>query len=284
MTLGMLYDQVRYEEKRLIDTAKQRELQFHTVDAKEVNIDLTDPNDKLGFDEVVLQRCVSYFRSLHLTAVLESKGVKVINSFEITKTCGNKLLTTLLLSKAGIPTPKTMVAFTPETALQTLNEIGYPAILKPVIGSWGRMVAPLKDAETARAILEEREYMFPLYQVYYIQEMVKRPPRDIRVILVGDEIVAGIYRYAPSNDWRTNVARGGRAEKCQITKELEEICFKVTKVFGEGVLGIDLMESPEGLLVHEVNHTPEFRGAETATGIDIADKILSYALTWVKSR
>jgi [lysine-biosynthesis-protein LysW]--L-2-aminoadipate ligase len=284
MTLGMLYDQVRYEEKRLIDTAKQRELQFHTVDAKEVNIDLTDPNDKLGFDEVVLQRCVSYFRSLHLTAVLESKGVKVINSFEITKTCGNKLLTTLLLSKAGIPTPKTMVAFTPETALQTLNEIGYPAILKPVIGSWGRMVAPLKDAETARAILEEREYMFPLYQVYYIQEMVKRPPRDIRVILVGDEIVAGIYRYAPSNDWRTNVARGGRAEKCQITKELEEICFKVTKVVGEGVLGIDLMESPEGLLVHEVNHTPEFRGAETATGIDIADKILSYALTWVKSR
>ncbi|MBS7643759.1 lysine biosynthesis protein LysX [Candidatus Bathyarchaeota archaeon] len=284
MTLGMLYDQVRYEEKRLIDAAKQRELQFHTVDAKEVNIDLTDPNDKLGFDEVVLQRCVSYFRSLHLTAALESKGVKVINSFEITKTCGNKLLTTLLLSKAGIPTPKTMVAFTPETALQTLNEIGYPAILKPVIGSWGRMVAPLKDAETARAILEEREYMFPIYQVYYIQEMVKRPPRDIRVILVGDEIVAGIYRYAPSNDWRTNVARGGRAERCQITKELEEICFKVIKVVGEGVLGIDLMESPEGLLVHEVNHTPEFRGAETATSIDIADKILSYALSWVKSK
>ena len=282
MTLGMLYDQIRYEEKRLIDAAKERELQFHTVDAKEININLTDPSDKHGFDEVVLQRCISYFRNLHLTAVLESKGIKVINSFEITKTCGNKLLTTILLSKAGIPTPKTMVAFTPETALQTLNEIGYPAILKPVIGSWGRMVAPLKDAETARAILEEREYMFPLYQVYYIQEMVKRPPRDIRVILIGDEIAAGIYRYAPSDDWRTNVARGGRAEICQITRELEEICSKVTNVVGKGVLGIDLMESPDGLLVHEINHTPEFRGAESATSIDIADKILNYALSWVK--
>jgi len=282
LTLGIWYDQVRYEEKRLIDAAKQREIKFHTVDAKEININLTDPGDKHEFDEVVLQRCISYFRSLHLTAVLESKGIKVINSFEITKTCGNKLLTTILLSKAGIPTPKTMVAFTPETALQTLNEIGYPAILKPVIGSWGRMVAPLKDAETARAIFEEREYMFPLYQVYYIQEMVKRPPRDIRVILIGDEIAAGIYRYAPSDDWRTNVARGGRAEICQITKELEEICSKVTKVVGKGVLGIDLMESPDGLLVHEINHTPEFRGAESATGIDIAGKILNYALSWVK--
>ena len=172
---------------------------------------------------------------------------------------------------------KTFVAFTPETALEILDEIGYPAVIKPVIGSWGRLVSPIRDRATAEAILEHREQMGnSLLQIHYIQEMVKRPPRDIRTIVVGDEITAAIYRSSPSGSWRTNVALGATTTACPITSELEDAVLKAAKAVGGGILAVDLMESPKGNVVHEINSTIEFRGAESGTGVDIASKILEY--------
>jgi len=283
-SLSLLYDRIRLEEKELINASEKRSTPLKAVDAKEIYLTITAPDKGAElFGDVCLERCVSYFRGLHLTAILGNKGVQVINNFNVANTCGNKLLTTLTLAKAGIPTPKTMVAFTLEEAMRALEEIGYPAVIKPIFGSWGRLIAPLKDYETAQAIFEDREEMGnPLYQIFYIQEMVNRPPRDIRTVVVGDEIVACIYRYSAPGDWRTNIARGGKAEVCPVEGDFRELVLKASKAVGGGVLGVDAMETKEGTVIHEVNNTVEFKGAMSVSETDIPGKIIDYAISLAK--
>lgn len=274
---SIIFDRTRWEEKALIKAAKRKRIKINLIDAKNTSFDINSEDLSEAYGDIVLQRCISYFRGLHVSAILEKNGMKVVNSFDTTSICGNKMLTSLALSKAKVPTPKTFIAFTPETALETLDEIGYPAVIKPVIGSWGRLVAPIRDRATAEAILEHREQMGnSLLQIHYIQEMVKRPPRDIRTIVVGDEITAAIYRSSPTGSWRTNVALGATTTACPITSELEDAALKAAKAVGGGILAVDLMESPKGNVVHEINSTIEFRGAESGTGVDIASKILEY--------
>jgi [lysine-biosynthesis-protein LysW]--L-2-aminoadipate ligase len=275
----LVFDQIRWEEKVILETAKSRGVTVNLIDAKADAFSLTEKGPSLG--DVLFQRCVSYFRNLHSTAILESRGYTVVNPFQIALICGNKLFTTLALMKANVPTPKTYIAFTPEAALKAVDEVSYPAILKPVIGSWGRLILPLKDRETAQAIFEEREYIYPLYQVFYIQEAIKRPPRDLRVFIVGDEAVAAIYRYS-FVDTKTNIARGGKAEYCKITDEIRELSLRAAKAVGEGILGVDMMESKEELLVHEVNHTVEFQATASATKVDLPKYIIGYLLRKAK--
>lgn len=273
--IGMLCDRVRPDERMVIEAAKKKDIDLRVYNVDELVFETArDPETK--FENVILQRAMSYFKSMHVTALLENNGIKVVNSFNAALICGNKLLASIALSKAGIPTPKTVVAFTEDSSLKALEKVGYPAILKPVVGSWGRLIAPLKDLDSARAILETREYMFPLYQVFYIQEMIQNLLRDIRCFVIGDRAVAAIYRYSAPGEWRTNVARGGRAEVCQITPELEELCVKATEAVGGGAFGVDMMETPNGLVVHEVNYTTEFRATAESTGVDIPGLVLDY--------
>jgi [lysine-biosynthesis-protein LysW]--L-2-aminoadipate ligase len=279
----MLYDYIRPEERMLIDSSRKKGIKLILHKSEDFFCDASELFDKQEFQNVVLQRSISYFRSLHSTALLENRGITVINSSDIASMCGNKLMTTLALAREKIATPKTYIAFNVDSALKLLSTIGYPAIIKPIIGSWGRLVAPLKDSESARAILEDRVNMFPMYQVYYIQEMVQRPPRDIRCFVIGNEVVAAIYRYSVPDEWRTNTARGGKVENCEITSELEDLSLKTAKVFGDGIFGIDLMESPNGLLVNEINYTTEFRNSVPATGVDIPGLILDYTLGRMKN-
>jgi len=274
--LGMVCDHIRLDEKLIIEAARKRGVELKVYDADELRLKISEKND---FEPVILQRSVSYFRNLHVTALLEAKGVKVINSFRSALTCGDKVLSSIALVKAGVPTPKTVVAFSKEGAIKALEETGYPAVLKPIIGSWGRLIAPLKDAESAKAIFESREYMFPIYQVFYIQEMVRKPGRDIRCFVIKDRAVAAIYRYAAPGEFKTNVYLGGKAEACKITPEIEELSVKAANaVGGEGVFGVDLMETPSGLTVHEVNYASEFKGTMSATGVNIPELIVDYLL------
>ncbi|RLG99997.1 lysine biosynthesis protein LysX [Candidatus Bathyarchaeota archaeon] len=284
--IGLVYDRIRWEEKQLLKAAQDREIKVKMVDSRKESVNLLSNYEEIRetFGDPVLQRCISYFRGLHLTAILESKGVRVVNSFDVSLKCGNKLFTTLTLSKAGVPVPETMAAFTMDGVFKALNDLGYPAVLKPVVGSWGRLMAILKDKETTQAIIELREKINnALLQIYYVQKWVDRPPRDIRVMVVGDEVVVASYRYSPVDDWRTNVARGGKSEVCPITPELEEVALKAAEAVGGGVLAVDCMESREkGLLVHEVNNTVEFRGLASTTNVDIAGKIIEYVAGVVK--
>jgi [lysine-biosynthesis-protein LysW]--L-2-aminoadipate ligase len=283
--IGLVYDRIRWDEKALIRAATKSGLGLKLIDPKTLYIDTFEGAEDLKeeFGEVVIQRCVSYFRGLHVTAILENSGLQVINPFYVSLVCGNKMFTTLALVKAGIPVPKTLVAFTDKGVTKALEKIGYPAVLKPVVGSWGRLVALIRDRESAQAIIESREQMRnALLQIYYLQEYVERPPRDIRVLVIGDEVVAASYRYSPEDDWRTNVARGGTSEPCPITDELEDIVLKAAETVGGGVLAVDCMESPRGILVHEINGTVEFRGLCSATKVDIPGKIIKYATEMMK--
>lgn len=274
--LSILYDTIRWEEKALFDAAKKMGINVEMVDCKNLFVSLDKTKEKF---ETVIQRCVSYYRSLHSTAALEGKGVNVINSLNTSIFAGNKLFTHMLLQKYGVPTPFSAVAFSEEAALETLESKGYPMVLKPTVGSWGRMIALLKDRDSAEGIMESRERMYPIYQVYYLEEFVQRPPRDIRAIMVGDKVVAAIYRYSGDDQWKTNMALGGKAEECKVTKEMEDICIKAKNAVQGQIVGVDLMESKEkGLVVHEVNNTTEYKNTVRVTGVDIPTLMIDYAL------
>jgi [lysine-biosynthesis-protein LysW]---L-2-aminoadipate ligase len=246
------------------------------VDLKEMEISLTGAGaDPKIAEDLVLQRCVSHYRNLYSTAALEAAGHTLVNPFRTAWSSSDKLLCSLALQRAGVPTPATHVAFTEEGAMKALGKLGYPAVLKPAVGSWGRLAALLKDDDFAKAVIEDREYMHPSYQVYYLQEYVKRPPRDIRTFVIGDRTVAAIYRTS-AGDWRTNTARGGKAEPCKITKEIDDISVKAARAVEGLFVGVDLMESEEGLVCHEVNNTTEFKNSVPATGIDIPGLAVDY--------
>ena len=271
-----IYDQLRWEEKSLIETAKKKDIKLEVINCRESSIEL-DKDKSPHCNDIILQRCVSYYHNLHSTAAFEGLGAKIINSLHTAIMCGNKLFTHMELSKTGIAIPKAFCAFSNQSAMNILNKNGYPKVIKPVVGSWGRMIALLKDKEAAEAVIEDREHMYPLYQVYYFEEFVKRPPRDIRCIVVGDKVVAAIYRYSGDGEWKTNMALGGKAEACKVTNEMEDLCLRAAKTMKGEILGVDLMESDEnGLLVHEVNNTTEFKNTVRVTEIDIPSLIINH--------
>jgi len=274
--ITVLFDTIRWEEKALLEAGKKKNINLQMLDCKKLFLDLDKKNDGFG---VVLQRCVSYYRNVHSTAALEGMGVNVINPLYTGVYAGNKLFTHMLLKKQGVPTPYATVAFSKESALESLEKTGYPKVIKPTVGSWGRMISKLNDKDSAEGIIESRERMYPIYQVHYLEEFVNRPPRDIRAIMVGDKIVAAIYRYSADDSWKTNMALGGRAEPCKPTKEMEDICIKAKNAVQGQIVGVDLMESKEkGLVVHEVNNTTEYKNTVRVCGVDIPSLIIDYAL------
>ena len=276
--ITVLYDTIRWEEKALLEAGKKKNINIQMIDCKKLFLDLDKEKDGYG---TVLQRCVSYYRNVHSTAALEGMGVDVINCLKTGIFAGNKLYTHMLLKKEGVPTPHATVAFSRDAALESLEKVGYPKIIKPTVGSWGRMISKINDKDSAEGIIESREKMYPIYQIHYLEEFVKRPPRDIRAIMVGDEIVAAIYRYSGNGNWKTNMALGGRAKKCEITNEMEEICIKAKNAVQGQIVGVDLMESEDrGLLVHEVNNTTEFKNTVRVCEVDIPSLMLDYTINF----
>jgi [lysine-biosynthesis-protein LysW]--L-2-aminoadipate ligase len=278
--VSILCDKVRFEEKMLFEKTQSMGIKSNIVDAKTLTIGTYSKTKDFPLGDVILQRSVSYYRGLYLTACLEFLGFKVINKFEVGQICGNKLITSLRLAENKIPTPKTQFAFSAESGLETIKKTGFPVVLKPVVGSWGRGIYPLRDLETASMIIEMREEDdSPLSRIYYIQEMVDRPPRDIRCIVIGDEVLTAIYRYSSQSEWRTNVALGGKVELAPITKEMEDLALRAAEAVGGGILGVDMMEDKNrGLVVHEVNNTVEFRGAASVSRADIPNQMIKYAV------
>lgn len=278
--ITILYDTIRWEEKALLEAGTKNNINIQMVDCKKLAINLEKKPEDYG---IVIQRCVSYYRNLHSTAALEGLGVKVINCLNTGVFAGNKLFTHMLLKKFGVPTPYATVAFSKEAALETLDKQGYPKVIKPTVGSWGRLISKLNDRDSAEGIIESRENMYPIYQIHYLEEFVRRPPRDIRAIMVGDKIVAAIYRTSGSGNWKTNMALGGVAEECKATSEMEEMCIKAKNAVQGDIVGVDLMESEDkGLVVHEVNNTTEYKNTVRVCGVDIPSLMLNYALKFKK--
>ena len=279
----IVFDRLRTEEKMLQKEALDLGHDAVMLDAKITQINTDSKREDYDFGDIVLERCVSYFRGLHFTASLEFMDVPVLNKFDVANICGNKMFMTLLLKKNNIPTPKTYFSFSGESAAENLEKVGYPLVIKPVIGSWGRGVMPIKDKDTMDAVLEIRNITdSPHDRIYYLQELIKRPPRDIRVITVGDEPIVAMYRKS-SGGFKTNIALGAEPELCEITKEMEDMATKASKAMGGGILGIDMMEDEQrGLVVHEVNNTVEFRGLAKVAKRNIPKEMIEFALNYVR--
>jgi len=279
-SVGVLLSRVRVEEKLLLEALEARHVPTKVIDDREIVFAL-EKKPELGVD-VVLERCIQHSRALYALWVLGVHGIPTVNTFEVADVCGNKLLTTMRLIRDGIPSPRTRLAFTPESALAAVEELGYPAVLKPIVGSWGRLISKVNDREAAESIVEHKDVLGTyIHSIYYVQEYVPKPGRDIRAFVVGDETIAAIYRY--SDHWITNTARGGKATKCVVTPELNDLCVRAARAVGGGVVAIDILEGPEGPLVNEVNYTMEFRNSIDTTGVNIPDRVVDYVLTVAKN-
>jgi [lysine-biosynthesis-protein LysW]---L-2-aminoadipate ligase len=272
--LGVFYTIIRPEEKGILAAAEARGIPVVRFDDAEVTFGLDPPDD---LPDVVLNRSVSHTRSVYAVRCFAHYGVPTVNSPSVVELAGDKVLCSLRLAEHHIPTPRTVVALSPEAAMAAIERIGYPAVLKPAVGSWGRLMAKVDNAEDALQILEHKSALSsPIHSVFYVQEFVPKPDRDLRAFVVGDEVVAAMYRR--STEWRTNAARGGSAEAAPLTAELVDLSMRAAKAVGGGVLAVDLMESPQGLVVHEVNPTPEFKALAAATGVDVAGRIVDYTI------
>jgi [lysine-biosynthesis-protein LysW]--L-2-aminoadipate ligase len=275
--IGMLLSRVRVEEKLLLGAFEARGVPVELVDVRQAVFDPHRLDSWRSYD-IVLDRCISQSQSLAVLHLLNDAGVCTVNAADVVELCGDKLRTTSALIQGGVPVPRTRIAFTPEAALEAVEELGYPAILKPATGSWGRLLSKVNDREAAEAVLEHKQVLGGYqHHVYYVQEHIEKPGRDIRSFVVGGETSAAIYRYA--RHWITNTAQGGRAENCPLTPEIEALSCAAAEAVGGGALAVDLLEAPDGrLLVNEVNHTMEFRNSIDTTGVDIPARVVDYTL------
>jgi len=283
LKIGVLYSRVRVEEKWIFNTLEKRGVDFDRLDDRVIYFDLENPAPWREYDAVI-ERSISYNSGLYALRILNSFGVTTVNTAAVAEACGDKLTTSSLLAKAGLPQPRNVVAFTPESALVAVEELGYPAVVKPVVGSWGRLLAKVNDRDAAEAIFEHKATLGSAqHQVFYIQEFIKKPGRDIRAIVIGDRVLTAMYR--KSEHWITNTARGGEGELCPITPEIESLCLGAAQAMGGGVLAVDLIEHSErGYLINEINHTMEFHTMQPLSGVDVAGEIVDYTMNMAREK
>ena len=274
LTIGILLSRVRVEEKLLLEQLAERGVHVIRFDDRQYTLDLHQPWQNC---DVVLERCINHLRALYTLRLLNDWGVPTINSYEVANNCGDKILTSSALVQAGVPTPRTIIAYDHDSALAAIEVMGYPVVMKPAVGSWGRLLSRINDRDAAEAILEHKTTLGSFHHgAFYIQEYVNKPGRDIRSFVVGDETICAIYRDSPH--WITNTARGGVATNCPVTAEIDDLSLRAARAVGGGVVAVDLLESENGLLVNEVNYTMEFRNSIDTTGVNIPERIVDYVI------
>ncbi|MYD08792.1 MAG: lysine biosynthesis protein LysX [Chloroflexi bacterium] len=285
MRVALLVTHIRAEEKLILAAFNRRGISPDIMLDRELNFDISGGIEQLAPSglawsayDLIFERCVSTSRGMYALAVLNSWGIRSFNSYETAAICADKVRTSIALTQRSIPQPHTRVAFTPDSAMQAIEDVKYPAVLKPVTGSWGRLLARVHNRDSAEAILEHRQTLGDYnHHIYYVQEYVDKPGRDIRAFVVGDRTIAAIYR--ASNHWITNTARGGLATNCPVTAQLDDICVRAAAAVGGGILAIDLLEDARGnYVVNEINHTMEFRNSSEPTGVDIAQEVIDYVI------
>ncbi|MBD3193752.1 MAG: RimK family alpha-L-glutamate ligase [Candidatus Lokiarchaeota archaeon] len=285
MKVGIMLNRVTWEIKQLINEFKIKNISYSLLNNQKVFFRLSKNKDAFKEDfDVILERSLSYMRGLFTSRILELKGYEVINSFDCLNITGNKLLTTIRLIEEDIRTPVTDIAFTKDSALKSImNDLGFPVVIKPIIGSWGRLISKLDDYNTASGNLECREIMGNILQkIYYIQNYVETKnedinfPIDIRVIVIGEDAVAAMGRFSPEKDFRSNIAIGGRAKEIKLTEEIKKVSIRATKAVKGEIVGVDLIYENGDLSVLEVNGTPQFKGITEATKANISEYIANY--------
>jgi len=279
MNVGMLYSRIRKDEKLLLSELRDRGHEVTKIDVRKQQFNVSTPPAVFDDVDIVLDRCLATSRSLYVTRFVEAYGIPVVNRPETAELCADKVKNSLALASAGVPTPETEVAFTKESALESIERFGYPVVLKPVIGSWGRLMAKIDSRNAAEAILEHKETLGHYeHKVFYIQEFVDKPGRDIRVVATDGEPVAAMAR--SSEHWLTNAAKGATTTAFEVDAEVEALVRDASEAVGGGLLGVDLMETGDDYTVHEVNHTVEFKALNETTEIDVPAAVVD----WLEER
>jgi len=272
--VGFLYTRLRAEEKYLLEEfEKHPDVEVVRINDGDHFFDIKQLPEQV---DVLFERSISYSRGLYISRIFEAHGVPVVNPSIVAERCGDKYITSQILAKNGIPTPKVLMAFDEESALRAIEAMGYPCVLKPVVGSWGRLLAKVENREMAETLIEHKATLGVNHQVFYIQEYINKPGRDIRAFVIGDQCIGAIYR--SSENWITNTARGGIATNCPVTDEIAELCHRAAQAVGGGLLALDLFETQNGYTINEINHTMEFRNSITTTGVNIPQKMVEYVL------
>jgi [lysine-biosynthesis-protein LysW]---L-2-aminoadipate ligase len=272
----MAYNQ---ERKFLLNEFRSRKnIELEMIDDRKLIINI-GRND-YSFDAIV-ERSINHSRALHALTLFDNMGIKCVNTPDVALTCGDKLLTSKALQACGVPQPPVSIAFTEKSAIEAIEEMGYPVVIKPAVGSWGRLLAKINDRDAAEALLEHKTVLGSYHHsIFYIQKYIEKMGRDIRSFVVGGECIAAIYR--SSDHWITNTAKGAVASKCVVNDEIREISLQAAKAVGGGVVAVDLFETDDGLLVNEVNYTMEFKNSIETTGVNIPGKIVDYVLNVAK--
>jgi len=273
LKIGLLHSLIRKEEKLLIQAFQNAGVEPVMIDDRQLIMDFHTAPDV----DILVERSINHSRALHALRLFESAGVCCVNSHKVAQICGDKLLTTAALKDNGIAQPQCRVAFTEESALEAIEELGYPVVLKPAVGSWGRLLSKINDRDAAETVLEHKTVLGSYHHsIFYIQQYIEKKGRDIRSFVIGDECIAAIYR--TSDHWITNTARGATASRCEVTDEVADISVAAAKAVGGGIVAVDLFESDDGLMVNEVNYTMEFRNSIDTTGVDIPARVADYVI------
>ncbi|PKO13721.1 MAG: lysine biosynthesis protein LysX [Chloroflexi bacterium HGW-Chloroflexi-10] len=282
MKVGILFSRIRKEEKLLMDSFEQRNVQYEMIDVRDAVFNLHQMAYWQSFD-VFLERCISYSQAQTVMEIFEGWDIPCVNTAQVGRICGDKKNTTLALIRNQVPTPQVRIALTPESALLAIEEMGYPVVLKPTVGSWGRLLALITCREAAEAVLEHKATLGSVqHSIFYIQEYIEKDGQDIRTFVVGGETICGITR--TSEHWITNTARGGLAANCPITPEIDHLSRIAAQAVGGGILAVDLMQDRQGRLwVNEVNHTMEFKNSIDPTGVDIPGKMADYVIHYAET-
>jgi [lysine-biosynthesis-protein LysW]---L-2-aminoadipate ligase len=274
LKIGFLYTRLRVEEKHLLEELEKRPgVEVVRINDGDRFFDIAQTPETV---DVLFERSISYSRGVYISKIFQANGVTVVNTPEVAERCGDKYVTSQILASAGIATPRVYMAFDEESALAAVEAMGYPCVLKPVVGSWGRLLAKVDSRSMAESLIEHKASLGVHHQVFYIQEYINKPGRDIRAFVIGDEPICAIYR--ASENWITNTARGGQASNCPLTPELTDICRKTAQAMGGGLLAVDVFETDTGYTINEVNHTMEFRNSITTTGVDIPARMIDYVI------
>ena len=276
LRIAIVFGRLRVEERMLAAAFERRGIACDLIDERRIILRADDRWDRY---DIILARNVSQLHAVHTVTMLNAIGIPVINPLDVLERCNDKVRTSALLTRSGIAQPHYQVAFSADAVLEAIEDVGYPAVLKPPVGSWGRLLARVNDRDSAEALIEHKTMLGSFHHgSFYIQEYVPKQGRDIRAFAIDGRVICAIYR--SSEHWITNTARGATATNCPLTPDLVDICRRTSKAIGGGLLAIDLFEHPDrGLLVNEVNATIEFRNSIEPTGIDIPDEIVDYALS-----
>ncbi len=215
------------------------------------------------------------------TAILlhmEETGIYVMNPILPLLRSRNKYLSLVSLKRAGISVPFTLVTEDIWYAYEVIKKLG-DVVIKPIQGSRGYGAMRFKDADLAYEVMRT---LISFRKPIYIQQFIEKPGRDIRAFVVGERVIASMYRIAPEGSWKTNIAQGGKGVPCRLTPDLEDLAIKAVKALGLWYGGVDIVESKDGPMVLEVNGTPDWRGLEAVTGVNPAREIVEYLIRKIK--